>query len=159
MRGGDSGDEPLVDVEAVRVRPQGIAGAKQVLIDAWKRYGLPVAITEAHLGCVPEEQARWLAEIWNQAEEARAGGVDVRAVTAWGLLGLYDWCHLCTRDDGDYEPGVFDMSSGKPVRTTLTQVVQQLANGMLPQHPALQSTGWWRQDSRLTIPPTNEYFR
>jgi hypothetical protein len=62
LRGGDPGDEPLVDVEAVRVRPQGIAGAKQVLTGAWKRYGLPVAITEAHLGCVPEEQARWLAE-------------------------------------------------------------------------------------------------
>jgi dTDP-4-dehydrorhamnose reductase len=153
LRGGDSGDEPLVDVEAVRVRPQGIAGAKHVLTEAWKRYGLPVAITEAHLGCVPEEQARWLAETWNQAEDARAEGTDVRAVTVWGLLGLYDWCHLCTRDAGAYEPGVFDMSSGKPVGTTLTQVVQQLASGMSPRHPALQSPGWWRQDSRLTIPP------
>jgi dTDP-4-dehydrorhamnose reductase len=76
----------------------------------------------------------------------------VRAVTAWGLLGLYDWCHLCTRDAGMYEPGVFDMSSGRPVETTLTQVVQQLANGLSPRHPALQSPGWWRQDSRLTIP-------
>jgi dTDP-4-dehydrorhamnose reductase len=153
LRGGDSGDEPLVDVEAVRVRPQGIAGAKHVLTEAWKRYGLPVAITEAHLGCVPEEQARWLAETWNQAEDAHAEGTDVRAVTVWGLLGLYDWCHLCTRDAGAYEPGVFDMSSGKPVGTTLTQVVQQLASGMSPRHPALQSPGWWRQDSRLTIPP------
>jgi dTDP-4-dehydrorhamnose reductase len=158
LRGGDSGDEPLVDVEAVRVRHQGIAGAKQVLTEAWKRYGLPVAITESHLGCVPEEQARWLAETWDQAEEARADGVDVRAVTAWGLLGLYDWCHLCTRDAGTYEPGVFDISSGRPVRTTFTQVVQQLAGGMSPQHPALGSLGWWRHDSRLTIPPSIESF-
>lgn len=75
--------------------------------EACKRYGLPVAITETHLGCVPEEQARWLAETWDQAEEARAEGVDVRAVTAWRLLGLYDWCHLCTREAGAYEPGVF----------------------------------------------------
>jgi dTDP-4-dehydrorhamnose reductase len=153
LRGGDSGDEPLVDVEAVRVRPQGIAGAKQVLTDAWNRYRLPVAITEAHLGSVPEEQGRWLAEIWNQAEDARAEGVDVRAVTAWGLLGLYNWCHLCTRDTGAYEPGVFNMSTGRPVGTSLTQVVQQLASGMSSRQPALQSSGWWRQDSRLTIPP------
>jgi dTDP-4-dehydrorhamnose reductase len=158
LRGGDFGDEPLVDVEAVRVRPQGIAGAKQVRTEACKRYGLPVAITETHLGCVPEEQARWLAETWDQAEEARAEGVDVRAVTTWRLLGLYDWCHLCTREAGAYEPGVLDISSGRPVGTTLTQVVQQLAGGMPPQHPALGSPGWWRQDSRLTIPPSMDSF-
>jgi dTDP-4-dehydrorhamnose reductase len=151
LRGGDSGDEPLVDIEAVRVHPQGIAGAKQVLTEAWERYGLPVAITEAHLGGVPEEQARWLAETWEQAQCARAEGADVRAVTAWGLLGLYDWCNLCTRDTGAYEPGVFDVSSGKPARTLLSEVVMQLASGRSPHHPALRSPGWWRHDSRLTI--------
>ena len=159
LRGGDSGHEPLVDVEAVRVRPQGIAGAKQVLTEAWTRYGLPVAITEAHLGCAPEEQARWLAETWDQAEDARSKGVDVRAVTAWGLLGLYNWCHLCTRDNGVYEPGVFDISSGRPVGTSLTEVVKQLASGKSPEHPALQSPGWWRLDSRLTIPSPMDSLR
>jgi hypothetical protein len=28
LRGGDTGDEPLVDVEAVRIRPEGIAGGE-----------------------------------------------------------------------------------------------------------------------------------
>ena len=50
------------------------------------------------------------------------------------------------------------MSSGKPVGTTLTQVVQQLASGMSPVHPALRLSGWWRQDSRLTIPPPMNSF-
>jgi hypothetical protein len=34
----------------------------------------------------------------------------------------------------------------------------QLANGISPQHTALQSPGWWRQDSRLTIPPPTDAF-
>jgi dTDP-4-dehydrorhamnose reductase len=80
------------------------------------------------------------------------GGCRRASGNGLGLLGLYDWCHLCTRAAGAYEPGVFDMSSGRPVGTTLTEVVQQLANGMSPWHPALQSPGWWRQDSRLTTP-------
>jgi hypothetical protein len=51
---------------------------------------------------------------------------------------------------------VFDVSSGRPVRTSLTEVVKQLASGESPQHPALQSPGWWRKDSRLTIPPPTD---
>ena len=153
LRGGDTGYEPLVDIEAVRVRSEGIAGAKAILTDAWHRYRLPVAITEAHLGCSPHEQVRWLAEIWRAAEAARNEGVDVRAVTAWGLLGLHNWCHLCTRNSGAYEPGVFTTSGGDRRATPLTTVVQQLANGQPLVHRSLQSSGWWRRDSRLTIHP------
>jgi dTDP-4-dehydrorhamnose reductase len=36
-------------------------------------------------------------------------------------------------------------------------VVKQLAGGKSPQHPALQSPGWWRRDSRLTIPPPDTF--
>jgi dTDP-4-dehydrorhamnose reductase len=36
-----------------------------VLRQAWQRYGRPVAITEAHLGCTREEQLRWLLEVWD----------------------------------------------------------------------------------------------
>jgi len=153
--GGDTGDEPLVDFEAVRVRPEGIAGAGAVLMQAWERYRLPVAITESHLGCEPEEQMLWLAETWRQAEEARIAGADVRAVTAWGLLGLYDWCHLCTRDTGAYEPGAFDVSSGAPVATPLAGLLRQLSNGQPPDR-SLAGKGWWRRDSRFVVPPAVE---
>jgi dTDP-4-dehydrorhamnose reductase len=153
LEGGDTGQEPLVDIEAVRVSPEGIAGAETILMQAWQRYQLPVAITEAHLGCRPWEQVRWLAEIWRDAERARSQGADVRAVTAWGLLGLFNWCHLCTRDTGAYEAGIFDISKGSPHATALTGLVQQLASGAPMSHPALRRTGWWRHDSRLTIAP------
>ena len=50
LAGGDAGLEPLVDIEAVRLRRDGIAGAGHILTEAWNRYKLPVAITECHLG-------------------------------------------------------------------------------------------------------------
>ncbi len=152
FRGGDTGSEPLVDIEAVRIMPEGIAGAKSVLLEAWHRYKLPLAITEAHLGSTPHEQVRWLTEIWQGAEDALACGADVRAVTAWGLLGLHNWSNLCTQDADAYEAGVFDVSSGTRRSTELATLVQQLATGQPPQHPALSSPGWWRTDSRLTLP-------
>lgn len=156
FKGGDGGSEPLVDVEAVRILPEGIAGAKSILLDAWQRYQLPVAITEAHLGCMPEEQVRWLAEVWQGAEDALACGAEVRAVTAWGLLGLYNWSNLCTHNSGAYEPGVFDVSNGVRHKTSLATLVQQLANGQAPRHDALSLPGWWRTHSRLTIPAVDK---
>jgi dTDP-4-dehydrorhamnose reductase len=38
----------------------------------------------------------------------------VRAVTAWSLLGAYDWTSLLTREDGVYECGVFDLRGTPP---------------------------------------------
>jgi dTDP-4-dehydrorhamnose reductase len=156
--GGDTGSEPLVDAEAVRARPEGIRGAGATLCEAWDRYRLPVAITEAHLGCDELEQTRWLAEVWREAQSAREDGVDVRAVTAWALLGSFDWSNLCTRDAGVYEPGVFDISSGVPVPTSVTHVLSQLASG-LPLAPSASEQGWWRHPSRMTIPMLEEVRR
>ena len=146
--GGDTGDEPLVDIEAVRVRWEGLAGVGTILRQAWDRYGLPVAITEAHLGCDPLEQTRWLYEAWSEALAAR----DVRAVTVWALLGSYNWCHLCTQDTGSYEPGVFDLSDGPPAKTALSELVKKLIAGDEPA-AAIMEAGWWRQPDRFTIPP------
>ena len=151
LAGGDTQAEPLVDFEAVRVRPHGIAGAASMLRQAWKRYGLPLAITEAHLGCEPVEQTRWLAEVWGHAEAAQRDGVDVRAVTVWALLGSFDWCHLCTWPAGDYEPGIFDLSSGTPEPTALAALAYRLAQG-LPPDRAAGERGWWHHPSRLTVP-------
>ena len=150
--GGDTGDEPLVDIEAVRVRAEGVAGVGKILRQAWERYRLPVAITEAHLGCDALEQTRWLNEAWSQALAARNMGVDVRAVTAWALLGSYNWCHLYTQDTGSYEPGVFDLSTGTPVPTALADLVRKLVDGVEPAD-AIKQPGWWRRPDRFTIEP------
>jgi dTDP-4-dehydrorhamnose reductase len=86
---------------------------------------------------------RWLVKSWRAAERARTRGADVRAVTAWALLGSYDWDSLVTRDAGHYEPGIFDVRSPQPRPTALATVVQDFAAGREPQHPVLQGRGWW----------------
>ncbi|MGI4827647.1 MAG: dTDP-4-dehydrorhamnose reductase, partial [Janthinobacterium lividum] len=151
LAGGDTQNEPLVDFEAVRVRPEGILGVGNMLRQAWDRYHLPMAITEAHLGCEPVEQTRWLAEVWQETEKVRQAGVDVRAVTVWALLGSFDWCHLCTWPAGDYEPGIFDISKGTPEPTALSALAYRLGHGLPPGRAATER-GWWHHPDRLTIP-------
>jgi dTDP-4-dehydrorhamnose reductase len=146
---GGNGDVAYADVEAVRARPQGIVGHEQHLLDTWKRYGRTVALTEVHLGCTREEQMRWLVAAWRGAGRARARGADVRAVTAWALLGSHDWNSLVTEDAGYYEPGVFDVRSSAPRPTALALLVQDLADGREPRHPVLAAEGWWRRPDRI----------
>ncbi len=153
LLGGDTGIEPLVDIEAVRVRSGDLPGVKGLLLEAWERYGLPVAITEAHLGGSQEDQVRWLAEVWRDAREASRAGADVRAVTVWALLGLWNWSNLCTRDAGLYEPGVFDSPRGELRPTPLVEAVEQMARGEAVDAAALQEQGWWRRQDRFGYPP------
>ena len=85
---GGNGRHDYADVEAVRVGS--VEGPGGVLREAWRRYGRPLAVTEAHLACTREEQMRWLLEVWRAAGAVRAEGADIRAVTVWSLLGAYD---------------------------------------------------------------------
>ena len=140
------------DVEAVRARAEGAAGPAALLGEAWNRYGLPIAVTEAHLGCTREQQLRWLHEVWEGAHVARAEGADVRAVTAWAALGTRDWSSLVTRLDGHYEPGLFDIRAPKPRPTTLARMVRSLAANGRYDHPVLGDPGWWRSPERLAFP-------
>jgi dTDP-4-dehydrorhamnose reductase len=153
LAGGDLGESPFVDIEALRVCPVGLAGSRAILLDAWRRYGIPVAITECHAGGAAADQTRWLAWIWQGAREARAAGADVRAVTAWALLGSYDWHCLCTRESRTYEPGVFSLQrTNKPRETPLARMVRSLARGRLPRSLSTE-TPWWLQEGRFTYPP------
>jgi dTDP-4-dehydrorhamnose reductase len=149
---GTNGQHRYVDVLAARVLPDGAPGAGDFLTEAWQRYHLPVAITEAHNGCTREEQVRWLDDVWQGAREARAAGADVRAVTAWSLLGAFDWDHMVTQDQGHYEPGVFDLRAPEPRPTALAHMVRALATEGHYAHPVLAEPGWWRQPDRLYHP-------
>jgi dTDP-4-dehydrorhamnose reductase len=124
-----------------------------LMTEAWDRYGSPLAITEAHLGCTREEQLRWLKEVWDAARSLREEGADVRAVTAWSLLGAYDWHNLLTREEGRYEPGVYDLRAPAPRPTALAHMLRDLALGREHEHPALAAPGWWRRLDRLCYPP------
>ena len=152
---GGNGRHAYADVEAVRVCAEGPAGPRALLKETWERYRLPLAVTEAHLGCTREEQLRWLKEVWDGAQSLREEGVDVRAATAWSLLGAYDWHNLLTREEGRYEPGVFDLRgpSPRPRPTALARMLRDLAAGRDHGHPALNSPGWWRRLGRLCYPP------
>jgi dTDP-4-dehydrorhamnose reductase len=61
-----------------------------------------------------------------------------------------------TRDDGCYEAGVFDVSSGAPERTPLAEMVEALARGEDFRHRSLEQPGWWRRPSRLLSPRVDE---
>ncbi|WP_250125736.1 family 1 glycosylhydrolase [Chroococcidiopsis sp. CCMEE 29] len=150
---GGNGRHKYADVEAVRARAEGLAEPQLLLKEAWERYGIPIAITEAHLGSTREEQLRWLKEKWDAAQNLQHEGVDLRAVTVWSLLGAYDWNTLVTALRGHYEPGVFDLRSPRPRPTALAGMVRDLAHGKIPAHPVLDSPGWWRRPERLTYGP------
>ncbi|MFB9991139.1 family 1 glycosylhydrolase [Deinococcus oregonensis] len=140
------------DVEAVRVY-QTPAGIAQLLREAWARYGLPLAVTEAHLGSTREEQLRWFETFWQAAEQVRAEGADVRAVTSWAVLGSFDWNTLHTQLQGHYEPGAFDVRSTPPRPTALAKLLQTRAAGHTPEHPSLDTPGFWERPERFLYPP------
>lgn len=149
VRGGN-GEIAYADVEAVRVLDDYQPGWRRSLSLLSQRYGLPMAITECHLGCTPDQQRRWLAACWEAALRAQREGVDVRAVTVWALLGSYDWDSLLTRWSGRYEPGVFDISCGSPRSTPLAALLEALAAGSAVTEVA---EGWWEGSGRLLYPP------
>jgi dTDP-4-dehydrorhamnose reductase len=142
-----------VDIEAVRVLADGIDGPERLIREAWERYRIPIAVTEAHIGCARPEQMRWLGEIHTAAQRLRDSGVDIRAVTAWALLGTYDWHCLVTRCEGFYEPGVFDVRSGAPRPTALARMIRSLIESGRFEHPLLDVPGWWRRPDRLLYKP------
>lgn len=151
---GGNGKHRYADVEAVRVLIEGQAGPGVLLREAWDRYHLPMAITEAHLGCDVDEQQRWLVEVWQEARAAQRAGIDLRALTVWSLLGAYDWDSLVTLDRGHYEPGVFDVRGGQDPRpTALAPLVRDLARGRVPDQAHLAEPGWWRRPDRLLYRP------
>ena len=144
---------PHADVEAPRALATPTPGIAPLLMETWERYGLPIAITEAHIDANREDQLRWLLEIWNAALKARQQGADVRAVTVWALLGSFDWNCLVTECRGYYEPGPFDVRSSTPRPTALATLMRELASRRALSHPVLQGEGWWRRPGRFLCKP------
>ncbi|MGI4788701.1 MAG: family 1 glycosylhydrolase [Janthinobacterium lividum] len=149
---GGNSQHAYADVEAVRVRAEGIGGPEPLLREVWQRYGLPIVVTEAHLGSTPDERMRWFHEIWSAGVHLRREGIDIQAITAWSLLGTYDWNSLVTRTEGHYEAGVFEMCGSEPRPTAMAEMLRDLAATGRHQHPGLDLPGWWRRPERLLYP-------
>jgi dTDP-4-dehydrorhamnose reductase len=150
LRGGN-GKHAYADIEAVRVLLNGPAGPEALIAEAWRRFGKTVALTEVHNGCTRDEQMRWFAEMWEVSERLRSSGVDLCAITAWSLLGSFDWNSMLTKRDGHYEPGVFDIRSPEPRATAMVPLLKSFSAGRPVDHPVLDTQGWWHRPERLTI--------
>ncbi len=153
---GGNNKQRYADVGAVDSGRSEPPTPRSVFLEAWKRYGLPIAVTEAHLAGPREAQMRWLKEIWISANDLARQGVDIRAVTAWSLLGSFDWNTLCTSKNHFYESGVFDVRAPKPRPTRLAQMVQTYASGQEDLHPLLDVQGWWQGPRRQLFAPTKQ---
>ncbi|GAB4208534.1 MAG: hypothetical protein OHK0022_38230 [Roseiflexaceae bacterium] len=153
---GGNGRHTYVDVAAFHIRADGPSGPAALLAEAWQRFGRPLAITEVHCGGAREDQLRWFAEVWQDAERLRAEGVDVRAVTAWALLGSFNWNTLVTAESGHYEPGMFDLRGPGLRPTALATLARQIFSGKPPAHPVLGGPGWWRRPERLCFGCTDQ---
>jgi dTDP-4-dehydrorhamnose reductase len=150
---GGNGRHCYADVEAVRVCSDGLVGPRAILESVWQRYGITLAITEAHLGSTPDEQVKWLLYVWREAAEARRRGVDVQAVTAWALLGSHGWADLVRTPPSLYEPGVFAVTNGELVETPLTSIVAALCRQEAPPDVSSFRGGWWERPERLLYAP------
>ena len=149
VEAGSNGRDRYVDVEAVRVdklRP--LLGPALRLRETWERYKTPIAVTEVHHGCTRDEQVRWLVEMWTAAEQERARGADIRAVTIWALFGMVDWRSLLTRREGHYDVGVFDTRGETPRPTLVAKAAEALGRGDPFEHPLLDLPGWWKRPGR-----------
>ena len=150
---GEIGPDGYADIVAARALATPRPGVGPLLEEAWQRYGLPLAVTEAHIDASREDHLRWLLEIWQAAQHAQRRGIDVRAVTAWSLLGAYDWNCLLVERKGYYEPGPYDLRAPQPRPTALATLLQELASGRAPSSPVVKGLGWWRRPARLHCPP------
>ncbi|KAA9346337.1 family 1 glycosylhydrolase [Larkinella humicola] len=142
---GTNGRHHYADTEVVRAAPDRRMGVAALVTQAWERYKIPIAITEAHLGAADEERMRWLWYVWNQALTCRNAGVDIKAVTVWALLGSFDWHCLVTRREGHYEPGVFTLKAGRLQPTQLAGLVQRLATHQPAACVVPEGAGWWEK--------------
>ncbi len=143
---GGNGRQTYADMDAVRVLERPGTSLRQIIKEAAQRYEIPLALTEVHIGCSEDEQVRWLHEAWTDCAQLAAEGVDIRAVTAWALLGCHGWDGLLTTGQDNYESGAFCLRDG---RLRATRVAAYLAK--ITTH-RVTGEGWWRKPERLLYP-------
>ncbi|MEO7315259.1 MAG: family 1 glycosylhydrolase, partial [Ginsengibacter sp.] len=140
---GGNGHHTYVDVSAVRVlKPYGL---KRLLREAWKRFHLPIALTEVHINCTREEQLRWFKEAWDICIALNKDGLSLQGVTAWSLLGSYDWTSLLVEKENSYESGVFDLTGNCLRPTAMTKLLKSVSKKGNFLHPVLNEKGWWHR--------------
>ncbi|HRO67556.1 MAG TPA: sugar nucleotide-binding protein, partial [Pseudobdellovibrionaceae bacterium] len=152
---GGNGIDRYADVGAIDAEAAESPSPELIFRQVWERYRSPFAVTEVHLAGPREAQMRWLHEIWTTASRLRREGLPLKAVTAWSLLGSFDWNSLCVSENGHYEAGVFDVRASRPRRTSLGRMVTAYAETGTFDHPVLDEPGWWKKNG----PSRSSFFR
>nr|MDQ6890386.1 dTDP-4-dehydrorhamnose reductase [Bacteroidota bacterium] len=98
-----------------------------------------------HMNCTREEQLRWFKEAWDNCSELKKEGVNIKAITAWSLLGAYDWNSLLTREEKHYETGVFDITKKILRPTAVAKLIRSLVKTGTYHHPVINEKGWWHK--------------
>jgi dTDP-4-dehydrorhamnose reductase len=136
---GTIGNIPLLDALPVALDP------KPMLREAWRRFGIPLALSEVHVMGTHAERARWLLQRYDDAQTLRAERVDVRAFGAWAAFGMVDWSSLLCERRACLEDGLFTCEpdgTREPELTLAGETFRQLAAGTVP---ALAHAGWWER--------------
>lgn len=144
------------DVEALRSGAVKTLGFEGLLREAWERYHLPVALTEVHIACTREDQLRWFYEAYTVSNKLKNEGIDIRAITAWSLLGSFDWDSLLSEENGHYESGIYDLRSKKPRPTALAGIITQITREGECKNEICSVPGWWKRDVRVLYPKLPE---
>ncbi len=135
---GGNGRDRYVDIGVANFPHLESPTPESIFKEAWDRYRRPLAVTEVHLNGHRESQMAWLLKIWTSANRLLKKGVDFKAVTAWALLGSFDWNTLCAVEQNFYESGVFDIRAPKPRPTALVPMIKSLSRGDEFEHPLVQ---------------------
>lgn len=148
---GGNGKHEYADVGAVDTGLVENIDPEEIFREAWERYEIPLAVTECHTRGRREAQMRWLNQIWTTAQKLNAEGIAFEAVTAWSLIGSFDWNSLCTNCENFYEAGIFDLSHSKkiPQPTAMTTMVRELATHGKFHSTLLDSDGTWKTPRRV----------
>lgn len=150
---GGNGRHSYVDTEAIRIDHGNPSGLSVLLLEAWNRFRLPIAVTEVFLSCTPDEQVRWLDDVRRECLALKDANpdLDFRAITYWALLGEFGWNRLVTSLDGEYECGAFDIRPEVPTETLSAEYIRELTSGRNVDSDWLQQHGWWRHAARLLV--------
>lgn len=136
---GTMGNIPLLDALPVQLDP------KPMLREAWRRFGIPLALSEVHVMGTHAERARWLVQRHDDAITLQTEQVDLRAFGAWAAFGMVDWTSLLCERRACLEDGLFTCEpdgAREPALTLAGETFRQLAQGTTP---ALRHAGWWER--------------
>lgn len=104
------------------------SGFTQLIEDYYRRYGLPILVTETSARGTEEVRARWLEASVTAIRELRARGVPVLGYTWFPLFTMIDWRYRFGRgpiDEYRLDLGLYTRGDGETGRWQPTPLVEQ----------------------------------